>query len=136
MILGNLTPSECTQTLSILINQSLSGILDTVDAMLVALIQPAAWTAAALTLQGSVDGSTFFPITYYAAAAQFQWIGAANFAPGTLQLIRAPSQDSNIDSLPRYLKLRSGTDAAPVNQLVQRDFICILHPRHPWDLKQ
>lgn len=73
---------------------------------LVGLQMPAAWTAAGLTLQGSMDGVNFAnvydqsgtEVTLTVAASRFIQLNPADFAGF------------------RKLKLRSGTSGAPVNQ--------------------
>lgn len=73
---------------------------------------PAAWTAAELTFQVSADGITYGDL-YEADATEVSVMAAAS------RYIRLePSAWAVI----RYLKVRSGTSAAPVNQAAQRTF--------------
>jgi hypothetical protein len=131
MITGNLTPTECTLSITIPNGTSLSGTIDTVDSVLAGIITPAAWTAGDLSAQGSVDGVSFFRIGANSSTAQLQLIAAANFIVNQITVFSATGFHDILDFAPRYLRFRSGTDAVPVNQGVDRIFTCILHPRHP-----
>lgn len=80
-------------------------------AIVTAIIMPAAWTAAGLSFQASHDGTTWYEViktdgnaVEVTAPAADEWI----VLPTTL-----------IGPVP-YLKVRSGTSAAPVNQLAER----------------
>ncbi|MCL5264149.1 MAG: hypothetical protein M1343_02970 [Chloroflexi bacterium] len=91
---------------------SLSGIVDLEGYTKIGIEMPAAWDAAALTFQGSSDGVTYNnlydnvgnEVTSQAAAGRFIGI------------------DTILRSLAavRYLKIRSGTSALPVNQTADR----------------
>lgn len=74
------------------------------------LVVPAAWDAANITLLGSIDGTAFFPI-HDAAGAEV----ALTAAPG--RIVRFPAE---FFVGVNFLRLRSGTTAAPVNQAAQR----------------
>jgi hypothetical protein len=79
-------------------DDDLTGSIDLQDFTLVGIVMPAAWTAADITLEGSVDDTTFNAInakngttyTITAAASQFIAIPVADSFP-----------------FPRYLKLAS-----------------------------
>lgn len=94
---------------------SLSAAIDVGDAMPVAVLMPAAWTAADLTFQASIDGTNWFelidafgtPATAKAAASQIVVLPASE----TYWL--------------RYLKIRSGTSGVPVNQGAERTLTVI-----------
>lgn len=85
---------------------SLSGAVDLNNYALVGIVVPAGWDAADITLQGSVDGTTFFNV-YQDDDSE-------------LTIQAAASRYVVVD--PRYtyglqrIKVRSGTAAAPVNQ--------------------
>lgn len=99
------------QDTTILNGQSQSTVLDITDRVILAVELPATWTAANITLLASqTAGGTFLPVknqdgtdlTITAAAAQVNVISAL-LTQGL-----------------RYVKLRSGTPAAPVVQLADR----------------
>jgi len=85
---------------------SLSGALDLDGRTPVALLMPAAWTAADVTFQESFDNSTFYNVF--------------TTAGGELTLTVDVDQAIIIDPVnlagARYLKVRSGTAAAAQNQ--------------------
>ena len=85
---------------------------------LIGIVMPAAWDTAALTFQGSFDGSTFgdlyddtgTEVTVPTAAGRVVYISDAN-----LRAVIA-------------LKLRSGTAGTPVNQTAERLITVLSHP--------
>ena len=88
------------------------GGIDVAGLMLVGVELPATWTAADITLQASSDGTTFKNVFN---------------ADGTEFKITAPPAGSMIplagilDTMGmRFIKVRSGTAAVPVNQLAAR----------------
>jgi hypothetical protein len=95
-----------TQTVTIANGASLSNEVDLETKTLIAIDMPASWTAANLTLQASVDNSTWdnvfdslgTEVTITAAASRFILLNPADFVSV------------------RYLKVRSGTSGTPVNQ--------------------
>jgi hypothetical protein len=74
------------------------------------LLVPTGWTAANITLLGSIDGTTFFPV-HDAAGAEVILNAAAD------RIVRFPP-DFRI-GFP-FLRVRSGTTATPVNQAAAR----------------
>lgn len=91
--------------------QSLSGIVDLGGHALVAIRMPAAWTAAVLTFQASDDDDDAFTDVYAADGIEV----TAQAAASRWIAIAPPDFVSA-----RYLKVRSGTAAAPVNQAAER----------------
>lgn len=95
-----------SQDVSIASGQSLSSAVNLSGRVIVGIIMPGTWTAANLTLQGSMDNSTFYDVydidgtelTITAAASRYIVLDPVNY----------PSL--------KYLKLRSGTTGTPVNQ--------------------
>jgi hypothetical protein len=97
-----------TKTATFVDGANLSEALDLGEegGRLAGVLIPAGWTAADLTFQGSIDGTTFGNMydkdgneyTVKAAASRFVLLPIADF----LGL--------------RYLKIRSGTSGAPVTQ--------------------
>jgi len=80
---------------------------------------PSAWTAGAITFQGSHDGATFYNLyddsgnEHSVTVAASRFVG---FEAAGAQALRAPLQ----------IKLRSGTAAAPVNQAASRTLYLIV----------
>jgi hypothetical protein len=97
-------------TVTIANGESLSAAGDLGPACLSAILMPASWTAADLTFQGSVDGTTFFNL--------YQSDNAGNDAEYLVgadasRIIVVPLADwAGI----RFLKVRSGTAGSPVAQ--------------------
>jgi hypothetical protein len=77
---------------------------------------PAAWTAANLTFQVSHDGGS----TY---ADLFDQFGVEIQASATVD--RVILLDTNLFLNVRYMKIRSGTSATPVNQAAERSLILV-----------
>lgn len=74
---------------------------------LISLQMPAtAWTAAALTFQGSMDGATYADVYKSDGNELSVSVGASRF------VLLSPSQFAGL----RYVKVRSGTSASPVAQ--------------------
>lgn len=111
---GNLymipAPLATNQTVTIANGASLSNSVDLGGRALSAILMPAAWTAAALTFQASLDGVTFFNLLDGAGAEITASAAAGSF-------IRLSINDW---LALRYLKIRSGTAAIPVNQGADR----------------
>lgn len=92
--------------LTIASGEALSAILNTANIAVGAILLPATWTAANLTVQGSIDGTNFFnvydqfggEVTITASASAIAQMGMADL--WTIQ----------------YLRFRSGTAGTPVNQ--------------------
>jgi hypothetical protein len=99
--------------------QSLSGVAGLGRGVsLVGVVMPAAWTAAALTFQGSADSTNFFDL--YDGGTEY------NVAAGASRYIQIPPDKT--DSL-MALKVRSGTTGTPVNQGADRVLTLIVRDR-------
>ena len=83
-----------------------SNAVDVSERVAVGILMPSSWTAASLTFRASVDGVNFFPV-YDAAGVELVVTAAA----GTY-IVVAPDATRAL----RYLKIRSGTNGAAVNQ--------------------
>lgn len=95
---------------------SLSSSIDLGESSVVGIQMPAAWTAADLSFQGSMDDSSFGNLMEK-PGTEYQVSAAAN------QLI--PLSSSLFNAL-RFLKIRSGTSSVPVNQAAARILTLIL----------
>ncbi len=104
----NQTPSEIIvkQDITIPNGESLSGFIRFKQTTFVGIIMPAAWTAASLTFQASIDDSTFVNLFDI-------------FDNEVIHLVNANRYiefDPSIFASVRAIKVRSGTSAAAVNQ--------------------
>lgn len=89
---------------------ALSAAVDLAGQGIVRIFMPAAWTAAVLTAQVSNDNSTYYDL-YNADGTEW----SATVAAGHAAIL-----DISAFTAMRYVKLRSGTGAAPVNQAADR----------------
>ena len=106
------------KTATILNGASLSDAVEIDEGMLVGMVLPAAWTAANITLQGAADNavSTFnnlydvegTEVTIVASASRYVALVPADFAG-----LKA-------------VKVRSGTNAVPVNQGGDRSITLVI----------
>lgn len=85
---------------------SLSAAVDLNERTPVALLMPAAWTAADITFQASLDNSTFYDV-YDEAGSEYTLTVAVD-----QYIILDPVDLAGA----RYVKVRSGTGAAAQNQ--------------------
>lgn len=107
-----------TTTATIASAGNLSGAVNLSELVPMAIIMPAAWTAAALTFQASADNSTYNDVytsgggeyTVQAAASRFIVLDLTDFVGM------------------RYLKVRSGTSGTPVAQAAQRVLTLVCRP--------
>lgn len=89
---------------------SLSGAIDLSTQTLLGYVMPAAWTTAGLTFQVSLDGVTYVDLYDNAGTEISHVVGASRFVRVS------PADWVGI----KYVKVRSGTAAAPVNQGASR----------------
>lgn len=94
---------------------SLSGAADFGDRRLGAIIMPASWTAAAMTIQVSVDGTNYYNL-YDQDGVEFSMSADAS---------RTIVIDPSYFGLIRYVKVRSGTAGVPVNQGADRILVLV-----------
>ena len=111
MSLGQYQNTLQTGEVTIAINASLSGALDLWGCELVAIQMSGVWTAAGLTFQASHDGTTYGNV----------YDESANEVALTVDALQYITFDRDIKanlSGIRWIKVRSGTAAIPVNQLL------------------
>jgi hypothetical protein len=110
-----------TVTATIANGASVSGAVDLLGTSLLSFIAPAAWTTAALQIEVSADNSNWATVVndqYGSATGQYSAITAgAAYAVDTVALLGY-----------RYIRLRSGSAASPVNQGADRTFTLITRP--------
>ena len=105
------TPRE-SQAVTIPSGSSVSNSISAVDTALVGFITPAAWDAAALSIEVSPDDTN--------------WYSPKDSQGSSVGYLAAPLTGTAYSTdaaalLPwRYLRFRSGTSAAPVNQTANR----------------
>jgi hypothetical protein len=107
-----------TRTATIASGQSLSAAIDLGTYQLARIAFPAAWTAADLTFQVSADGTTYNNL-YTAAGTEY-----TVEADASRDVILTRQDFEAI----RYLKIRSGTSGAAVNQAAERTLTLTLVP--------
>ncbi len=113
--------SRLTQTITIPSGSSLSDEIDCNSRVIVGFIAPAAWTTAALTIEASTDDVTWVTTLLDATLA-----AVGSFASITASAGYAVDYTTLMPY--RYLRLRSGTSASPVNQGAARAFTVITRP--------
>ena len=96
-------------TFDIDVDADLTGAADLQDYRLKALIMPAAWTAADITLQCSVDDSTFNPV-YNESGTEY------TLTVSTSRYVRLQMSDTY--NLARYIKLKSSTDQLSADRTI------------------
>lgn len=103
-----------TQPVTIANGAALSGLADLGGVVLVGIVMPAAWTTAALTFSASAEpstGSQTFSDLYVSGGTELSYtVVAAHY------IAVDPANWYGI----RFVKLRSGTGGAPVNQAADR----------------
>lgn len=113
---------RATVTATIANGASVSGVVDLLNTALLGFIAPAAWTAAALNIEVSMDNTSWVTTGLYDSSSTQagnypSLVAGAAYAVDTLTLLPF-----------RYVRLRSGTAASAVNQGAQRDFTLITRP--------
>lgn len=108
--------SFTTTTATIANGASLSGIVNLGSNDLIGIIFPSTWTAASITFQFSIDGTNF-----YDAYSTTTELSATAASASRMVSINAVNYDMG-----RYIKIRSGTSATPVNQAADRILTLIL----------
>ena len=124
-ILGDITTRSAEPaayaTTSIANNASLSGSIDLNAERLHSINLPSQWTAAAITFQSSPNGTTWYDLF----TINGEYILPSNIVGINRSIILEPMIFYGI----RYLKIRSGTSTASVNQLALRNISLVTVPR-------
>lgn len=98
---------------------AVSNTVDLGKETLLGYIMPAAWTATGLTFQTSPDGVLTPADVYDATGTEISHVVAAS------RVVRVnPADWVGV----RFIKIRSGTAASPVNQGAARDIILLTKP--------
>ena len=109
-------PQHVGHEVTILTDASLSDSFDLKGAILEGIVMPALWTAAGISFEGSMDDVTFYEIGD--GTAEITLVAGAGW------LISIPR--GILDGAGRYIKIRSGTSAAPVVQLLADRVLTLL----------
>lgn len=109
-------------TVSIANAASVSGAADLGNNSLIGFLAPAAWTAAALNIEVSVDNTNWVTLGLYDATG----VTTGSYS----SLVAGAAYGVDVQTLLpfRYVRLRSGTSVSPVNQGAQRDFTIVTRP--------
>src|SRR5712692_5814070 len=105
-----------TASVTISNGAALSPAVDLTQYSLVGLVMPSGWTAANLTFQGSADNNNFFDV--YDSGSEVN-VGSA---AASRYIVFNPTAFAGL----RFLKVRSGTGATPVNQGADRIITLVL----------
>lgn len=107
------------ETATIANGASLSGAVNISNRNMFGILMPSAWTAAALTFQGSLDGTNFYDL-YDDTGTEISFSVAAS----RYVLVSWPAKFFGL----KKLKIRSGTSASAVNQAADRALTIIIIP--------
>lgn len=116
-----LSDIRTTATATIALNGSLSAAINLGGYRVAAIVMPAAWDTAAITFQGSHDGSTFQDV-YNDAGTELSLTTAASRNVALRADAAAALRPFGI------IKVRSGTAGSPVTQTAARTLTLILVP--------
>lgn len=112
-----LSAPPSTGSVTIASSASLSTAVDLGDQRLHRIVMPAGWTSAAITFQGSYDGTTYSDL--YTDGGEYTLSSSVAGAS------RAILVDQSLFYGIRYLKVRSGTSGAAVNQGSARTLVLV-----------
>ena len=110
--------SRNTRNIIIANGASVSNAINLTDTNLLGFITPAAWTTAALSIEVSLDGSTWF--------SPYDYTGAATGYLASPAVASAYAVDFSALLPWKQARFRSGTSAAPVNQGAERVFSVVM----------
>ena len=97
--------------------QALSNSTDLSMSRFCGIILPTAWTTADVSFQASMDGTTWVDV--FTQSGEYT-IPSAVAAPSRLYVL-----DTHFTPGIRFLKVRSGLSAAPVNQAADRSVLVV-----------
>lgn len=109
------TPYLTRLSTTIANGQAVTAAINLRDQPVLAIQMPASWTTANLTFQGSNDGTTFFDV-YTLDGEEYTVVAAAG-----RYIVLSPFDFQ----WARYIKIRSGTTATPVNQSADRTIVLV-----------
>lgn len=92
---------------------SLSGAIEIGNAVVAGIQMPSGWDAAALSFQGSMDGSTYYDMYDNTGAERSISVAAS----------RVITFDPTMFLGVKFIKVRSGLTAAAVNQTADRSIV-------------
>lgn len=97
---------------------SVSQNIDLVNGVVCAVVVPAVWDSADLTIEVSHDGTTWFGVVYNDTGSQCNQIAAPSV--GEIYSFALPAMVPH-----RFVRIRSGTTAVPVNQSAERAVVIL-----------
>lgn len=104
---------QTTSAVTIANGESQSNVVDLTDMALIGITMPSAWTAAAITLLAAdTQGGTYTPV-HDSGGTEISF---------TVAQSRHVTIDPDVTRSLRFVKLRSGNTAVPVNQGAARTF--------------
>lgn len=116
---GQVTQEDRVPTVATILNgASVSDVIDLKSYSVVGVIMPSAWTTAAVTIEVSHNNGEFVGLVYDDLGAQVNTVASPTVSSAyTLSLTGMVPY--------RFVKVRSGTTASPVNQGGNRDVVII-----------
>jgi hypothetical protein len=122
---SDIARARVKKTASIANGGSLSGAITLEGFVLMAIQMPAAWTAADITFDGSVDGGLTFAPVFDDGGSEVKILAASAASLAGKICVNATLLEK-LAAL-SAIKIRSGVTGATVNQVgAQRDFVFIL----------
>jgi len=113
--------ARATQSATIASGASVSAAIDLLSTALIDILMPDVWGAAALTIEVSANNSKWYSLVYDENGLQINsWPSPVQGAAYTVAALGMLGF--------RYIRLRSGTGAVPVNQGADRVFTLITRP--------
>lgn len=116
------SPIDASLTATIANGASLSGAVALGGFVPVGIVYPAAWTAAAISFEGSYDNGTTYVEVCNSDGTEYT-IASANVQTADSRYV--PLTYASFLGL-THLKVRSGVSGTPVNQLAARTIIPVL----------
>ena len=113
-----------TQNVTIASGANITDALNVGNGRLVGIAMPAAWDTAAITFQASADGSTYYDL-YDSDGSE---VTISSSAAAASRYLAFTSAMLPVFAGLRYLKIRSGTSATPVNQTADRILTLVKRP--------
>lgn len=121
--LSDFPPIASSTTVTIANGAALSGAADLLGNSLVGVQMPSTWTAASLSFDVSIDGSTYTALYIVNSS-----MAATEYAITSPAASYGISLDPAIFAGWRFVKVRSGTSGSPVNQGGARTMTLVVRP--------
>lgn len=102
-----------------------SGTKEDFDPTLAGIEMPAAWTSAKISFQVSTDGTTYGSLFKIDGSTEYT-IDVSGYTAASSSVVRSVPVEPQLFLGWRYVKIRSGEAASPVNQGAARSLILIV----------